>query len=45
MGVIFGPKNIELTGGWENLRNEELQNVYSSAIIDRIPNAGLKTRM
>jgi hypothetical protein len=27
---IFGPKRDEVTGGWRKLRNEELQNLYSS---------------
>jgi hypothetical protein len=27
---IFGPKRDEVTGGWRELRNEELHNLYSS---------------
>jgi hypothetical protein len=27
---IFGPKRGEVTGGWRELRNEELHNLYSS---------------
>jgi hypothetical protein len=27
---IFGPKRDEVTGGWRNLHNEELHNLYSS---------------
>jgi hypothetical protein len=30
---IFGPNGDEVTGGWRKLHNEELYNVYSSAII------------
>jgi hypothetical protein len=32
---IFGPKRDEVTGGWRNLHNEELQNLYSSPSIIR----------
>jgi hypothetical protein len=27
---IFGPKRVQVTGGWRKLRNEELHNLYSS---------------
>jgi hypothetical protein len=27
---IFGPKRDEVTGGWTELHNEELHNLYSS---------------
>jgi hypothetical protein len=27
---IFGPKRDEVTGGWRQLHNEELHNLYSS---------------
>jgi hypothetical protein len=27
---IFGPKRDEVTGGWRELHNEELHNLYSS---------------
>jgi hypothetical protein len=27
---IFGPKRVEVTGGWRKLHNEELHNLYSS---------------
>jgi hypothetical protein len=30
---IFGPKRDEETGGWRNLHNEELHNLYSSPSI------------
>jgi len=32
---IFGPKRDEVTGEWRKLRNEELNNLYSSLIIIR----------
>jgi hypothetical protein len=28
--IISGPKRDEITGGWKNLHNEELRNLYSS---------------
>jgi hypothetical protein len=33
---IFRPKRDEVTGGWSNLRNEELRNLYSSPDIIRL---------
>jgi hypothetical protein len=33
---IFGPKRDEVTGGWRNLHNEELHNLYSSPSIIRM---------
>jgi hypothetical protein len=30
---IFGPKRDEVTGGWRELHNEELHNLYSSPSI------------
>jgi hypothetical protein len=33
---IFGPKRDEVTGGWRELRNEELHNLYSSPKIIRM---------
>jgi hypothetical protein len=33
---IFGPKRNGVTGGWRKLRNEELDNFYSSPSIIRI---------
>jgi hypothetical protein len=33
---IFGPKRIEMTGGWRKLYNEELLDLYSSPIIIQI---------
>jgi hypothetical protein len=33
---IFGPKRDEVTGGWRELHNEELHNLYSSPSIIRI---------
>jgi hypothetical protein len=29
---IFGPKRDEETGGWEELHNEELHNLYNSPL-------------
>jgi hypothetical protein len=31
--TLFGPKRDEETGGWRNLQNEELHNLYSSLSI------------
>jgi hypothetical protein len=36
LGRIFGPKRGGMTGGWKNLHNEELHNLYSSPSIIRI---------
>jgi hypothetical protein len=33
---IFGPKRDKVTGGWRKLHNEELHNLYSSAVIIRM---------
>jgi hypothetical protein len=33
---IFGPKRDEVTGGWGKLHNEELHNLYTSPIINRM---------
>jgi hypothetical protein len=33
---IFGPKRDELVGGWRNLHDEELHNLYSSPNIIRV---------
>jgi hypothetical protein len=34
---IFGPKGVEVTGGWRKLHNEELHNLcYSPSIVRRI---------
>jgi hypothetical protein len=33
---IFGPKRDELTGEWRRLRNEELNDLYSSPNIIRV---------
>jgi hypothetical protein len=33
---IFGPKRDEVTGEWEKLHNEELNNLYSSYNIVRV---------
>jgi hypothetical protein len=33
---IFGPKRDEFTGGWRNLHNEKLHNLYSSPSISRM---------
>jgi hypothetical protein len=37
---IFGPKRVEVTGGWRKLHNEELHGLYSSPSIVRV----IKTR-
>jgi hypothetical protein len=34
--IIFGPKRDEETGGWRELHNEELHNLYSSPNIIRV---------
>jgi hypothetical protein len=28
---IFGPKRVEVTGGWRRMHNEKLHNLYSSS--------------
>jgi hypothetical protein len=33
---IFGPKRDEVSGGWRNLHNEELRDLYSSPSIIRM---------
>jgi hypothetical protein len=33
---IFGPKRVEVTGGWRKLFNEDLHNLYSSPRIIRM---------
>jgi hypothetical protein len=33
---IFGPKRDEVTGEWRKLHNEELRDLYSSLIINRL---------
>jgi hypothetical protein len=33
---IFGPKGIEVTGGWRKLHNGELHNLHTSPSIIRI---------
>jgi len=33
---IIGPKRDERTGEWKTLRNEELNDLYSSSIIVRV---------
>jgi hypothetical protein len=33
---IFGPKGDEVTGEWRELRNEELNGLYSSPSIVRV---------
>jgi hypothetical protein len=33
---IFGPKRDEVTGGWRELHNEELRDLFSSPSIIRI---------
>jgi hypothetical protein len=36
---IFGPKRDDVTGGWRNLHNEELHDLYFSPSIIRIINS------
>jgi hypothetical protein len=38
---IFGPKRDEVTGGWKELHNEELLNLYSSPSIECSSQGGL----
>jgi hypothetical protein len=33
---IFGPKRVEVTGGWRKLQNEELHKLYSSSNVIRM---------
>jgi hypothetical protein len=33
---IFGPKKNEITGGWRNVHNEELHNLYFSPKVIRM---------
>jgi hypothetical protein len=33
---IFGPKRVEVTGGWRKLHNEELHDLYSAPSIVRV---------
>jgi hypothetical protein len=33
---IFGPKNVEATGDWKRLHNEELQDLYPSPNIIQV---------
>jgi hypothetical protein len=40
LGRIFGPKRREVTEDWRRLHNEELNDLYSSAIIIRVTNRG-----
>jgi hypothetical protein len=37
---MFGPSRYEVTGGWRKLDNEGVHNLYSSPIINRMPNKG-----
>jgi hypothetical protein len=30
---IFGPKRVEMTGGWRKLNNKELHNVRASPVV------------
>jgi hypothetical protein len=40
---MFGPKDDVVTGGWRELRNEELYNLYSSPSIIRMLKSGRMT--
>jgi hypothetical protein len=33
---IFGPRRYEMTGGWRELHNEELLNLYSLSSVIRV---------
>jgi hypothetical protein len=33
---LFGPKRDEVTGGWRNLHNEELRDLYSSPSVIKV---------
>jgi hypothetical protein len=33
---VFGPKRVDVIGGWKELHNEELHNLYCSPSIIRI---------
>jgi len=35
---MVGPKRDRVTGGWRNLHNEELHNLYSSPCIIMVTN-------
>jgi hypothetical protein len=37
---IFGPKRGEVTGGWRNVRNEKLRDLYTSPSVIRIIKSG-----
>jgi hypothetical protein len=39
---IFGPKRDEVTGEWRKLHTEELKDLYSSPIIDRVIKSGMR---
>jgi hypothetical protein len=39
MRRIFGPKRVEMKGGWIKFHNEELHNLYFSSDIIKIINA------
>jgi hypothetical protein len=34
--ILFGPKSDEVTGGWRELRDEELDNLYCQPSIIRM---------
>jgi hypothetical protein len=36
LGRIFAPNRDEVTGGWREMHNEELHNLYSSPVIIRM---------
>jgi hypothetical protein len=38
---IFGPKRKKITGGWRQLHNEELHNLYYSPDIIRVIKQGV----
>jgi hypothetical protein len=37
---IFGPKRVEVRGGWRNLHDKELRDMYSSPSIIRMIKSG-----
>jgi hypothetical protein len=36
LGILYGPRREEVRGEWKKLRNEELNDLYSSPNISRV---------